>query len=179
VYPLLGLDRIILGGFDHFVIVSAPDPQVQVSPSAFEVTRGVLTGGDLPDMFDSDDMRVEVEARRSSKVSAASVEIEVTGTALLAAPPDLTFVTEVATDGAPVRVRIELFNYTSDEWENVHEEDGSAEDREIRVRIAEDAARFVDDETLEMKARVGFVDFGVTFVSWGGQYDVAHWTMAP
>ena len=56
VYPLLGLDRIILGGFDHFVIVSAPDSQVQVNPSLFQVTRGVQAGGDLPDLFDSDDM---------------------------------------------------------------------------------------------------------------------------
>jgi hypothetical protein len=179
VYPLLGLDRIIVGGFDHFVMVSAPDAQVQVDPTDFEVTRGVLAGGALPDLFASDDLYVEVEARRSSEIAAASVEIEVTGTALVATPPELTFITEVATGGDPVRVRIELFDYSAGQWVNVHEEDGSSQDREIRVRMAQDAARFVDDQTLEMKARVGFVDFGVTFPAWGGAYDVAHWTMAP
>ena len=124
-------------------------------------------------------MGLEVEARRSPEIAAASVEIEVTGTALVATPPDLTFITEVATGGDPVRVRIELFDYDSGRWVNVHEEDASSEDRQIRVRMAEDAGRFVDDDTLEMKARVGFVDFGVTFPAWGGDYDVAHWTMAP
>ena len=55
------------------------------------------------------------------------------------------------------------------------------EDLHPVIRCVDDvyAARFVDDETLEMKARVGLIDFGVTFPAWGGTYDVAHWTMAP
>jgi hypothetical protein len=179
VYPLLGLDRIILGGFDNFVMVSAQQPQVQVFPTSFEVTRGEFVSGAVGDLFDSDNQYVDVEARRSSELAAASVEIEVTGTALSASPPELTLVTELSTSGDPVRVRIEMFDYDGGFWTVVDERAAPSQDQEIRVTITNTPQRFIADGSLEMKARIGFLDFGVAFPAWGGKYDVVHWGMAP
>ena len=56
-------------------------------------------------------------------------------------------------------------------WEVVDERNAPMSDTIVTVRITQDAPRFVDPQTLEVKTRIGFVDLGVTFPSWGGRFD--------
>jgi hypothetical protein len=144
-------------------------------PSAFEVTRGELAQGDLEDLFGSDDARVVVEARRPTEVSAASVEIEVTGMSTSEAPQSFQFILEASSVGTPAVQRIELYNYDTDSWENVDERSPSPSDAVVNVLVDTDTGRFIESGTLEMKARIGFHDRGVTFISWSGNYDAASW----
>ncbi|GIV01471.1 MAG: hypothetical protein KatS3mg015_0301 [Fimbriimonadales bacterium] len=153
-------------------------PATAVLPSQFTVTRGVLTSGGLTDLFFSDDSYVNVEARRPTEVAAASVEIEVEGTAPSGTASSLTFVLEAASSGAPVRQRIELFNYQSGQWEQVDERNATFADTTVEIPVTSNATRFIQPGTRQMRARIGFHDRGVTFVNWGARYDQVRWLVA-
>jgi hypothetical protein len=144
-------------------------------PSGFEVTRGELAQGDLEDLFGSDDAKVVVDARRPTEVSVASVEIEVTGMSTSEAPRSFQFVLEASSAGAPAVQRVELYNYDTDSWEIMDERSPSPSDAVVSVLVEADTGRFIDNGTLQMKARIGYHDRGVSFPGWSGNYDVASW----
>ncbi len=146
-----------------------------VPPTAFSVTQGALVSGTLQDLLSSDDSRVVVEARRPTELAVASAEIQVTGTSPTASPGSLTFVVEAASNGAPARQRIELFNYQTNSWETVDERDTAPSDRTVSVTIVSNASRFVQPATRAVRARIGIHDRGVTFLSWGATYDFVQW----
>jgi hypothetical protein len=148
-----------------------------VDPLEFEVTRGTLIGGTLDDLLVSDDRYVRVEAIRPTELAANSVEIEITTTLPTDAPTVLGFVVEAATDGDPVRQRIEMFNYDSSSWEEVDERAGAPSDGTASAFIAVNPERFIEAGTGEARVRVGFQDHGVTFLSWSGRFDRAYWTV--
>ncbi|RMG23624.1 MAG: hypothetical protein D6724_07840, partial [Armatimonadetes bacterium] len=97
------------------------------------------------------------------------------GTSPTASPGSLTFVVEAASNGAPARQRIELFNYQTNSWETVDERDTDPSDRTVSVTIVSNASRFVQPATREVRARIGIHDRGVTFLSWGATYDFVQW----
>ena len=149
-----------------------------VFPDSFEVTRGALASGGLADLLASDDAYVSVDALRSTDISASSVEIEITGTSPTDTPSAIAFTAEAASSGDPANQVIDLFNYDSGEWERLDARAATSDDQTVTVNVTTDAGRFVENGTGEMKARVGFLDLGVTFVSWDGRFDVTFWTVA-
>jgi hypothetical protein len=159
-------------GIDNITAIALTET---ILPSSFTVTRGELTSGGLNDLFFSDNAYVNVEARRQTEIAAASVEIEVVGTSPIATPTELKFTVEAAQSGDPVRQRIELFNYSNNQWEIVDERNAPFADTTVVVTISSNAARFVQSGTRQVKARVGYHDRGVTFPAWGARYDVTKW----
>ncbi|RMG23419.1 MAG: DUF5123 domain-containing protein [Armatimonadetes bacterium] len=148
-----------------------------IVPESVEVTRGAYQSGTLQDLFNSDDSYYNVEARRPTEIAAASVEIVVKGTAPSTTASVFEFVLEAATSGDPVRQRIELFNYQSGTWEMVDERDGVNGDTTVTITITNNASRFIDPNTREIKARIGYHDRGVTFPAWGGRFDQTVWNI--
>ena len=132
----------------------------------------------MEDLARDDGNYVRISARRPSDISAASVEIVVTGHVDVAAPGELLFTFEGATSGTPTRQRIELFNYTTEEWVQLDERDGPTSDSPVTVSINVDAEDYVDADTLEVKARIGYHDRNVNFVGWSGRYDATFWETA-
>lgn len=153
-------------------------PVTTVLPTRFTVTRGVQTGGGLPDLFFSDNAYVDVQARRPTEIAAASVELEVEGTSPTETPSSLKFVLEAGQSGDPVIQRIELFNFQSGQWEVVDERAAPFADATVTISISTNARRFVQPGTRLVRARVGFHDRGVTFISWGARYDVTKWEVS-
>lgn len=176
----LGQGSVIEAAIDAFSVFDIEcevegDP---VFPDAFEVTRGVLLTGGLPELLSSDDDRVNVGAVRPSEIASSSVEIELTGTSPTDAPSAIGFTVEAASSGNPANQVIDLFNYDTGQWERVDARAATDQDRTTTVNVTTDPGRFVQDGTGEMKARVGFLDLGVTFVNWNGRFDLTHWTVA-
>jgi serine protease AprX len=161
----------------YAAVVAALDANDRVTPDSFRVTRGQLVSGDLSDLTRADDGYIEVEARMPDEVAAASVEIEVEGTAPSDDPIELSFTLEAATSGIPTRQRIEMYDFDAGQWEQVDERDGPAVDTEVAVTINTDAGRFIDDATLKVRTRIGYHDRGVTFLGWGGRFDATYWTL--
>ncbi len=157
--------------------VYVANPGETVLPDSFEVTRGVLLRGDLADLFDSDDSYVVVDPRRPSDVTAASGEIVVTGISPSETPAELKFTLEAAAPAMPLRQRIELFNYDTQDWEQVDERDSPQQDTVVEVSIRNNAPRFVQAGSGEIKARIGFVDFDVSWAGWRVRYDQVFWVV--
>lgn len=151
--------------------------EVEVLPSGFTVTRGVQTGGGLQDLFNSDDSYLRIEARRPTEIAAASVELVVEGTSTIQTPSELKFNFEGATSGTPAMQRIELFNFQNSTWETVDERTAPQQDTAVVVTITTNPTRFVQSGTGLVRARIGYHDRGVTFISWDGRYDRCTWTV--
>lgn len=157
------------------VVLYGARPMTTVFPARFTVTRGAQTGGGLSALFFSDNSYVDVQARRATEIAAASVEIEVEGVAPTETPSSLKFTLEAGQSGDPVLQRIELFNFQSGLWEVVDERAAPFADTTINLSITTNAGRFVQPGTRLMRARIGYHDRGVTFISWGARYDVTKW----
>ncbi len=147
-----------------------------ILPTAFTVTRGALQSGNLSDLFDSDDAYVNVEARRPTEIAAASVEIVVEGTSPTETPSSLTLTVEMATSGAPTLMRVEAFNFQTGTWVTVDERTGQGTDTSIQVSLS-NPAQFVETGTGAVRVRIGVHDRGVTYISWGGRFDLVRWTI--
>jgi choice-of-anchor B domain-containing protein len=180
VYPYFPSGTVIVSDLDRglFILdVSELQPfSAPVPPNSFEVTRGELVSGELPDLFDSDESRVVVDARRPTELAASSVEIEVVGTVATDTPVALRFVVEAACSGDPVVQIVEMYNYDTQDWESVDERSIGATDTVTTLTVTADPARFVEPGTGEVSARVGFQDRGVSFPAWSGQYDQVSWS---
>jgi hypothetical protein len=164
---------------DAFLIEGIGCPEGEaILPESFEVTRGAPVGGDLEDLFESDNQYVRVSARRPTEIAASSVEIELTATASTESPALLQFTVEAASSGMPALQRIELFDYDAGRWTLVDERAAPSSDARVTATVTDRPERFIEADTAQMKARVGFQDRGVTFPAWGGQFDQVFWTLA-
>ena len=156
-----------------------PDCLSAIFPEMFEVTRGVLLEGTISDLVDSDDHYVRISARRPNDLATASAEIELTATSLIETPTEIRFRVEASTTGTPSWQVVELFNYQSGEWVRFDRRDGSEMDQVVVVTVSTDPEQFIEPGTGEMKARVGFLDLGVTFPGWIARYDHTFWNVDP
>jgi carboxypeptidase B len=170
---------IVESGVDGFTVATVTCESGDViAPSEFEVIRGVHTGGTIDELLDSDDEYVQVEARLPDEVAAPSAQIEIRGTSPIASPTVLTFVVEAASSGSPAEQQIELYDFVSSSWVMLDARGAPSNDTVVTVTVNVNAGRYVDDGTLEVRARVGYGDRGVTFPAWGGRYDRAYWTVS-
>jgi hypothetical protein len=149
----------------------------KILPATIQVTQGSLVTGSVGNLHRNDGAYVEVQARRPTSVAEASVEVVVSGTAPADDPRALQFVLEAATSGTPTLERIEFWNFDTNRWETVAERNGTASDSVQTASVTSNAGRFIANGTLEVRARLGFHDRGVTFVSWGSRYDLGYWRM--
>lgn len=157
------------------VIIEGVVEATTVLPNQYVVTRGERTSGGLTDLFISDNSYLNIEARRSTEIAAASVEIVVEGTAPTESPSTVAFILEAGQTGDPTRQRIELYNFQSNQWEMVDERPSPFADSTVRVNITSNAGRFVQPGTRLLRARIGYHDRGVTYISWGARFDMATW----
>ncbi len=154
-------------------------PQRTAFPRDFVVNRGVLSGGKVEDLFASDDRRVSIQARRPTKIAANSVEIEVSAIVSTDVISALRYTLEAGASGSPASQNIEMFNYDTERWERMDQREAPSADTPLNVEIVDDPSRFIHPVTCEVKVRVGYLDLGVTFPSWGGRFDLMCWTVIP
>ena len=176
-YPFFPSGTVIVSDIERGLFILDVSQALEVLPSAFTVTRGAQTGGGLQDLFFSDDSYLLVEARRPTEIAAASVELVVEGASRIQTPAELRFNFEGATSGEPAIQRIELFNFLNSTWEVVDERKAPTEDTIVVVTITTNPERFVQAGTRLVRARIGYHDRGVTFISWDGRFDRCTWTV--
>jgi hypothetical protein len=150
-----------------------------VRPDEVVVTRGAWRSGDVVELLGSDNAHLIVDARRPTEVGAASVEIEIAATAPTSDPTELVLVVESGCPADPVVQRLELFNFATMRWERFDERPAPSVDATTAVGLRGRAWEFVDPDTHEIRARIGYADRGVTFPAWHGAYDEIYWLIAP
>jgi hypothetical protein len=155
-----------------------PGVPLTVLPESVQVTRGQYLSGSLASLFLSDNVYYNVGARRPTEVAAASAEIVVTGTSPTDNPSSIAFRIESAADATPTRLRVELYNFLSNTWEQIGEVNGPTTDTRFDFSASGNVARFVQAGTGLVRARIGFHDRGITVANWNVRFDQAVWRIA-
>ena len=120
------------------------------------VTGGVLTSGNVADLADSDNSDFSIRRSRSD----ASPRTEMVITATSPVPLPVRFEVQIESSvfaRTTVNQEIELFNYISGSWEQVHQQVAAKfSDETTEISTTGDLSRFVEPGTRRIQARVRF-----------------------
>lgn len=153
-----------------------------VNPTTMSVTRGVHQSGTLQDLLESDNQYVVIQQRPPFLVSDPHAQLTVETTAPVANPKVIQFHLEASSNALPqsaVVQKIELFNFTSNNWEMVDTRNITSSDSVVEVATGTNANRFVQAGTLKMVARIGWFDNGTLFPNWVSRTDRVFWQILP
>jgi hypothetical protein len=146
-------------------------------PHSFSVTQGVRRAGGLLSLYESDDDRFVIEARRPDSVSRPSVELILDAEAGATTIRRVIFTLEASTTIGRLSQRIDLFNFEINQWERVDTREATPNDSVVEVVITENPGRFVHDGDGAMRARIGFWDPGIPIAGWFAHIDQAVWSV--
>ncbi|MCH8275668.1 MAG: hypothetical protein IH851_12865, partial [Armatimonadetes bacterium] len=123
-----------------------------VTPDSFSVVRGLLIGGKLPDLFDSDDSRLVVRTAVFAPSIEPPVQIEVVGTSPTETPSELRFRFEGTASRDLIQRRISMYNYVTQSYEELHVAFAATSDEVVEIVITSNPSRFVEPGTRQVKS---------------------------
>lgn len=145
-------------------------------PEDLTIIRGVQVSGDLADLYSSDDSYVVIQAGIVLSSDEPPIWIQITGTAPTPTPTDLKFTLEAHVNTPGIMQKIELYNYDTQEYEEVDYCSASVQDQIVHVDITTDPSRFIHPDTLEMNAQLAWAAAGpVLFWPWSTFIDQSVW----
>lgn len=151
-------------------------------PEAFTVVVGDLVSGDLGDLLESDDERVVIRNHPPASILAPAIEVEFAGTSPAGSEIILTFRLEALSTAVPRTVpqRIDLFNFETDQWDQLDLRFATGEDSVAEVVVSDDAGRYVEEGTGRVAARVRWMNPGTVInAGWRSEIDQAVWEITP
>ena len=149
-----------------------------VLPSSFSIFRGLLTGGGLSDLFDSDDDKLLVQAFITLNNSESPLQIIVTGTSDVEAPSELRFKLEASVSTPGLMQTLYMLNYDTGLYEEVDFWVGTPTDSIVEVVITTNPKRFVQAGTRQMRAKVTYDQIGIVLHwPWRARIDQTIWTI--
>jgi hypothetical protein len=164
------------GSFGCFV----PPLGTRLVPRGFTAFRGVVTAGDQYALWSSDDSKLTVKAGLVLFPSESPVQVIVNNFSPLKSPSEIRFKLEATVNTPNLQQVIEMFNVQNNQWEELDVSPGSATDSIVEVTVSFNAARFVNQQTNEMRARVRYYRSGLTLVwPWSASIDQCLWTVMP
>ena len=188
--PIDGVSVASLGGNDSWVMIpnsAAPQlaPQLVIEfthevltvlPTSFQVTRGTFSNGTLSDLRNSDNQDVSI--RRSNSDVSSRTSFEVTGFSPHTNPVVLQVDLESSVFArSQVTAQIQLFDYQTQTWETIQTATAARfNDSTISGEATGDLSRFVEQNTLGMKARVEYVS-GNPRQKFTSNVDAFSWTI--
>lgn len=150
-------------------------------PEDFNVIRGNHTGGELADLFSSDDSRLVLQPGLTQNPDEPPVWVELTGTAPTDTPSAMSFLFEGNVNTPGVTQTISLFDYVAGQYEEMDSRAGSLNvDESIEIVVDGDPSRFVNSETLEIKAELTWKPPPLVLMfPWSVEIDQAVWAIDP
>ena len=147
-------------------------------PSDYTIIRGKYLFGELADLFYSDDSRLKIEAGIVLSVIEPPVWLIVEGTSPTESPYGLSFTLEAKANIPGISQKIELYNYVTEEFEEIDTRDATTTDSIVEIPISGDKSRFIDPQNLEMKAQLTWIPSG-PIVMWpfNIEIDQSIWTV--
>ena len=139
--------------FDGVGYASVGLPLVPVS---FEIVNGTLNSGSVTELSESDN--VDLSLRRNDADAISRVVITTKAISPVTVPVSLAFTLESSVFArSEVTQIIELFNYDSNEWEQLDLQTAQRfSDKSVTVNATGDVGRFFDNLTGCVEARVSF-----------------------
>jgi 6-phosphogluconolactonase (cycloisomerase 2 family) len=152
------------------------DPLYTTLPFSFDVTRGIVTGGTKQDTVASDDFRMEFNPGVVLVSSQSPVELTLTARSPFASPAELRFQIESQSSAAAVRQTVLFFDWDLQQYVEVDTRQTTLSDSVVDIS-RNDAARFIDDETQFVRAKIRYKAFGpVLIYPWEPRIDRTAWS---
>ncbi|MCH7840769.1 MAG: PQQ-dependent sugar dehydrogenase [Planctomycetes bacterium] len=148
-------------------------------PQELEIVRGVQRSGELADVFTSDDSYLVLQPGITQDSSEPPIWLTLTGSSTTAAPAELRFTLESSVNTPGVTQRIGLFNYETQQFEEIDARVGTSSDSVTEIIVEGDPSRFVDSKTLAVKVRLTFMPGPLLIFPWDARIDQAVWTIIP
>lgn len=144
-------------------------------PSSFQIVRGSLLGGGLPQLANSDDQAMQVRAGMTLNQTEPPVWVEFTGTYVGPTPNHFRFEYEARTNTV-LNQRVFMFNYTTGLWDQVSSRDSTMTDSWVEANVTSNIGRYIQAGTGQMRARVQyFVDRPILTWPFTASIDQAVW----
>ena len=154
------------------------DIRIDVLTEAFSVVFGLLSGGGLNDLINSDNSYLEVTEAPAFAATLPSIRVEFQGT-YTDSISELTFRIELSCSAAPPIVvqHLEMYNYDTSSWDLVLVGFATPADTVITHTPAT-PSDYIEAGTGEMKSRISLFDPGILFSpGWKLKIDQAVWTI--
>lgn len=149
-----------------------------VNPLSYVVVEGSEAVHDLPALLFSDDTRLTVG---SNSANASMTILEYTTTAPAMTVNRVSFILEHQANDAGRSRQIDLWNYTTGQWETVSSTFCTTTDSTIKVDITVNPGRFINGANREMKARTRMFSITIPRTSPRivDKFDRTVWELAP
>ncbi|MCH7905364.1 MAG: DUF1929 domain-containing protein [Armatimonadetes bacterium] len=158
--------------------IRVSDGLEHVYPESFNVTVGQLASGALSDLWQSDNQYVTIEDAPGPSPPQPPFQIEVETTSPLSSVAELTIKLE-ASCGLVGDQRIELFNYETNQWDEVDTRTATGSDSVVEKTVALNPNDYMKPEGFAMKARISWFDPGGPGLERIAKVDEVHWSLKP
>ncbi|MCW5947704.1 MAG: S8 family serine peptidase [Fimbriimonadales bacterium] len=152
---------------------------VMVTPNGLNVLFGTQIGGNLQSLLQSDDNKLVVRTAPPIGLGSHSTNVVVTGTSSVLNPSKLIFAVEQSASTFPVNLKLELFNYVTNSYEQVDLRAGTSGDAFAVVTITSNPSRFVHGVSGEVRASLKLYEDGAVALGGSVRYDLVRWEIAP
>jgi hypothetical protein len=147
-----------------------------ILPEKVTVVRGLNIGGDVNDLFFSDDSYLKI--RPTITPAPPPIWLEITAVSPIQTASAIDFVLETNGNTVNLVQSIEAFNFESGQFEFVQADVASLRDTAIRVSLNGDPSRFIQVGTGQMKMKLTWRAFGIVFYfPWTVSIDHAQWSV--
>ncbi len=162
----LGGGSIVEAGVDAVQIQMVECAEPMTTPAIGKTADGVVSGGQLSDVFESDDSYLAIDPEPTSNPFKQKIEYILQQISPVAAPAEFKFRLEakmLGGDSGDVMQSMELWNYNTSSFEVVDLSVMAVSDTVVEFTATGDLTRFVNQTTNEITAMVTFNSF-----SWVG-----------
>jgi hypothetical protein len=152
---------------------------VAVQTNFYSLLRGVTVGGNLASLQASDDDRLVLRPGIVFSTTQSPMEFEVRGTSTELTPTHLSMKIEASATSASINRKVELFNFVSNQWEEVANAPMATAEGVVSIDIASNPERFVSGGGT-ISARISCRANGPVFAyPWSTSTDHIFWELAP
>lgn len=151
-----------------------------VAPASYTVFRGVLQTGQLSDLVQSDDQRMDIINGLVANSQEAPVTLQLTTTAPAQTATALRFFLEAQVGSPGLTQTVDLWDYNAGAWVRLDTRGATFNIDQRIVLTATSPNRFIKSGTREMKAQIRFYPTGLINSSrWHVRVDQSVWGFYP
>ena len=150
--------------------------ELQVPPSQMTMVRGVVQSGGLPQLAFADNQRVLLRPGPTFSTAVAPISVDFSGTAPSTQEQHMAFVLEAHGSSATIWQKLFLFDFASNQFEQVSHAPVKITDERLRFEVWDEAGRFINPVTREVRARIEYKANGPVIVyPWEARIDLVRW----
>ena len=151
----------------QFAVQKAAEPLVRFTN--LTINSGLLTSGTVDDLFDSDNVRIQLENNGSR--ADEGIIVTATGTAPLLSFNRLQILVESAVSRGGVLQRVYAFDFVAQDWVEVDVRSITTTDTYSKIDITSNPARFVSPATNTVSVRLALNQGFTGSRGWSGNVD--------